>query len=137
MTTVIDKLSRFEHLEAVVAALIAQVGTLTAQQTDTLARLAVLEADRRDHRRRSGTLKADAGLLSALAATIGSSAFSAGDMIRLAQHHPELDAAIGAATVRALGIRLRRIARRPVARYVLHRVKRAAEGQLWTLDKVV
>ena len=76
----------------------------------------------------------DARLLSAVAARLGSAAFSAGDLVELAAVDREL-AAVAGDDARALGFRLRRLARCPVGPYRLRRVKRLNHGQLWELER--
>ena len=76
-------------------------------------------------------LAADSRLLSAVSFRLGSSAFSAADLVTLAGHDAELRQALGGTDARALGGRLKRLRAHPVAPYALRRVKRDDRGTLW------
>ena len=113
-----------------IAARLAALERRVAAQDERIAQL-VAELERRLAARRPNT----AALLSAIAGSIiGSSAFSASDIVTLATHDRHVAAVVAGYTVRGLGLAFRRIARRPVEGYALLPVKRTAEGRMWIIE---
>lgn len=93
------------------------------------ARVRVLEDARRRH-----DPDRDARLLGALAASLGSVAFTAKDLRLRARQDPALREALDGAKGRAIGAWLRRLHRKPTGPYALRQVVRVGGGWYWALD---
>lgn len=77
----------------------------------------------------------DARLMTALAARVGGLAFSAGELLAHTHVDDTLAQALhGLATPRHVGKRLRALADRPIAGFVLQAVDRDAAGTIWIVQ---
>lgn len=92
-------------------------------------RLALLEQQRRRHDPADNDR-----LLAALAAAIGSAAFSVADVLRLAALNSEIALALNTTDGRRVGARLRQIHRRGSDLYQLTRIKRDNSGAVWCIS---
>ncbi len=109
-------------VHAVVAALRSAIVALAE-------RVAVLE------RRPRGRVDDDVELMAAIASRVGGAVFSARELLAHATVDRELRAALRRhGTVQQVGLRLRAIADRPLAGFVLCRVARDEHGILWGLQ---
>ena len=90
-------------------------------------RVAALEQARE---RRSVSAEDHALFVMAIAAAIGGAAFTASEL----RPHPELQQALGSLTVRQIGKRLRALAGREMAGYVVVRIGREGSGVLWSVQ---
>jgi hypothetical protein len=114
-----------------------EIRDLQARQAATESLLAAtvrrLDAFEARQQRQAGDPVRDAQLFGAIAASFGAAVFGAGDLLRLATHDPELDAAIRGLSVRSLGVWLRRLRGKTIGGYRLARIGRNGDGVIWSL----